>query len=69
MEIAAHLGQEVRIGESAEAVPKAFSKLSGRFGPLVLQIAQVHVGAITRVAGGEQEVAHAFRLRRRVPCR
>ena len=62
MEIAANLGQEMRIGESAEAVPKVFSKLSSRFGPFVLQIAQVHIGGITCFTGGEQAVAHAFRL-------
>jgi len=42
MEIAANLSQEMRIGKAAEAVPKAFSKLSCRFVPCVLQIAEVH---------------------------
>jgi hypothetical protein len=40
--ISVNLGQEMRIGKSAETVPKAFNKLSGRFLPLVLQIAEVH---------------------------
>jgi hypothetical protein len=66
MEIAAYLGQEMRIGKSAEAVPKTFSKLSGRFDPFVLQITQVHVNGVSRFSGGEQSIAHAFRLQRRV---
>lgn len=66
MEIAANLSQEMRIGKAAEAVPEAFSKLSCRFVPFVLQIAQVHIGGINRFAGGEQAVTHSFRLQRRV---
>ena len=56
----------MRIGKAAEAFPKAFSKLSGRFVPFVLQIAQVHIGGITCFTCGEQAVVHAFRLQRRV---
>ena len=52
LEIAADLSQKVVIGETAESVPKAFSKLTGQYDLLiVLPVAKGNIPAIARIAG------------------